>query len=68
MFEFNTVFDAKSKIIQSVANAIKDADALPFGQAKSKFLTKDGDTIDVNAKRCVNGVEAVDDTDLVIKS
>ena len=50
-----------------MANATKNKDALPFGQANNKFLAKDGDYIDMNNKRAINGLEAVDDYDLVIK-
>ena len=67
-FTYNEVFDAKDKKLQNLANATKDKDAMPFKQAKDKFLAKDGETIDVNGKRCVNGIAAVDDSDLVIKS
>lgn len=54
-------------MIANLANAKFNADALPFGQAKDKFLAKDGETIDVGNKKVVNGLEATQDYDLVIK-
>jgi len=66
-FNFNTVFNAQSKVIANLANAKFNTDALPFGQAKDKFLAKDGDDIDAGDKKIINGLEAVDDYDYVVK-
>lgn len=54
-------------MIANVGNAKFDGDALPFGQAKGKFLAKDGDTIDAGDKKIVHGLEATDDYDFVVK-
>lgn len=65
-FNYNTVFDAGNKKLQNLANATLDKDALPFKQAKDKFLAKDGTTIDMGNKKAVNGIEATNDYDLVV--
>lgn len=66
-FNYNTVFSAQNKVIASVANASLSGDALPFGQAKDKFLSKDGESIDVGNKKIINGLEATADYDFVVK-
>jgi hypothetical protein len=64
---FNTVFSAQNKIIADLANAKLSKDALPLGQAESKFLAKDGESVDVGDKKIINGLEATDDYDFVVK-
>ena len=49
-----------------MANATKNNDALPLKQAVDRFLAYDGPTINMNNKRAINGLEAVDDYDIVV--
>ncbi len=64
---YNTVFDALNKKIQNLANASLDKDAMPFKQAKDKFLAKDTTEIDAGNKKIINGLEATSDYEFVVK-